>query len=299
MEGKRGAIRIGISGWRYAPWRGVFYPKGLPQRRELEYASRALSTIEVNGSFYSLRRPESYALWHDQTPAHFVFSVKGPRFVTHILRLRAAEVALANFFASGVANLRDKLGPFLWQLPPNFRYDADQIEAFLALLPRDADAAAALARRRNDKVKGRARLVYGPTRPIRHALEVRNTTFVTKSFITMLRRQRVALVIADTAGKWPEYEDITADFAYVRLHGADELYRSGYSEEALDRWGSRILDWSHGREPPDAKKIATMRARSAASRDVYCYFDNTDKMEAPRNAARLAEKLEVAWRSTE
>jgi uncharacterized protein YecE (DUF72 family) len=288
-----GNIRVGVSGWRYPPWRGVFYPEDLTQRRELEYASRVLSSIELNGSFYSLQRPESYARWYAETPPDFVFSVKGPRYITHFLRLREAVTPLANFFASGVANLRDKLGPFLWQLPPNFKYDRALLEAFLLLLPRDTNHAATLARRHNAKVKGRVALAYGPNRPLRHALEVRHESFVDPGFIAMLRRQRVALVIADTAAKWPEYEDVTADFVYIRLHGADELYVSGYSDEMLDRWGERIRLWSAGREPNDARRISRRPARRASLRDVFCYFDNTAKEHAPPNARRLMLQLGV------
>src|SRR6202165_396945 len=227
-----GAIRMGVSGGRYPLWRGeAFYPKGLPQRRELEYASRALPSIELNGSFYSLQRPENYAAWYDDTPAGFVFSVKGSRYITHMLRLNNIETPLANFFASGIANLRDKLGPFLWQLPPNFSYDQEKIDRFLGMLPRDTDEAEALARRRDAKVKGRARISYGPARRLRYAMEIRHESFVDASFIALLRKHRVAFVIADTAGKWPQYEDVTADFVYIRLHGDEELYRSAYMEE--------------------------------------------------------------------
>jgi uncharacterized protein YecE (DUF72 family) len=271
----------------------VFYPEGLTQRYELEYASRMLSSIELNGSFYSLQRPESYARWYAETPPDFVFSVKGPRYITHILRLRDAATSLANFFASGVANLREKLGPFLWQLPPSFKYDHALVEAFLALLPRDTDHAAALARRHNAKVKGRAQLIYGPKRLLRHALEVRHESFVDPRFIELLRRQRVALVVADTAGRWPEYEDLTTDFVYSRLHGADKLYVSGYSDKMLDRWSERIRLWSAGREPRDARRISRRPALRASLRDVYCYFDNTAKEHAPRNACRLMTKLGV------
>jgi uncharacterized protein YecE (DUF72 family) len=292
--GRAAEIRIGVSGWRYPPWRGgAFYPKGLPQRRELEYASRAWPSIELNGSFYSLQRPENYAAWYDDTPAGFVFSVKGSRYITHMLRLDNVETALANFFASGIANLRDKLGPFLWQLPPNFRYDKDRIDRFLSMLPRDTDEASALARRRDAKVKGRARISFGPARPLRHAMEIRNDTFIDPSFVALLRKHRVAFVIADTAGKWPQYEDVTADFAYIRLHGDEELYKSAYMEGALTRWAERIRCWSQGGEPPDAGRIADRAAPVRRSRDVFCYFDNTDKVEAPANARRLMEKLGV------
>jgi uncharacterized protein YecE (DUF72 family) len=290
-----GDIRVGVSGWRYPPWRGAFYPEGLAQRRELEYASSVLPSIELNGSFYSLQRPESYARWYAQTPPDFVFSVKGPRYITHILRLRDAATPLANFFASGVANLREKLGPFLWQLPPTLKFEPASIEAFLSLLPRDTDQASALARRHNAKVKGRAQIVYGANRPLRHALEVRHESFVAAGLIELLRKHRVAFVVADTAGKWPEYEDVTADFVYIRLHGAHELYVSGYSERMLDRWSKRIRLWSAGAESRDARRISKRSARRASSRDVYCYFDNTAKEHAPRNARRLARKLGVRW----
>ncbi len=287
----RGDVRIGISGWRYAPWRGVFYPQGLPQRRELEFASRQLRTIEINGSFYSLQRPESYQAWHDETPDDFLFSVKGGRYITHMLRLRGVGGALANFFASGVANLRAKLGPFLWQLPPTLRFDAASLEDFLAMLPRDTDAASALARRRDARLSGRARIAFGPPRALRHALEVRHPSFVDPAFIALLRRQKVAFVIADTAAKWPEYEDITADFVYVRLHGAEKLYESGYTDDQLDRLAQRVTCWSRGSEPDDARRIAAAAPLRARGRDVVCYFDNTDKIEAPGNATQLAEKL--------
>jgi uncharacterized protein YecE (DUF72 family) len=286
-----GILRVGISGWRYAPWRGVFYPSDLPQREELAYASRKFSTIEINGSFYSLQRPEFYARWHDETPPDFIFSVKGPRFVTHMLKLRNIEPALANFFASGVANLRDKLGPFLWQLPPMLGFDVERLERFFALLPRDTDQAASLARQRNEKVRGRARLAYGDNRPLRHALEVRHPSFVDPAFIALLRRHRIALVVADTAGKWPLAEDVTADFIYMRLHGDKKIYVSGYTPAALERWAERIRRWQEGSEPDDARRIAAGRPPPRCQRDVYCYFDNDAKVKAPRDAERLTRLL--------
>lgn len=286
-----GVVRVGISGWRYPPWRGVFYPPGLPQRAELAYASRRHSTIEINGSFYSLQRPEYYTRWHDETPPGFVFSVKGPRYVTHMLRLRDVDAALANFFASGVANLADKLGPILWQLPPTLRFDAERMERFFDLLPRDTDAASALARRRNAKVRGRARLTYGANRPLRHALEVRHPSFVDPAFVRLLRKQRIALVVADTAGKWPLVEDVTADFVYLRLHGDKKLYVSGYTPATLDFWAARIRSWADGREPADARRIAPALRAPRRKRDAYCYFDNDVKVKAPRDAQRLARLL--------
>ncbi len=196
-------IRIGISGWRYAPWRGVFFPKGLAQRRELEHASRKVPTIEINGTFYSLQRPESYARWRAETPADFVFSVKGPRFITHIRRLREPRVPLANFFASGVLRLGPKLGPVLWQLPPSFRYEERRVGDFLAMLPRTMTAAAKLARRHDFRLTGRSWMRPEADLPIRHALEVRHASFQTPGFLKLLRKHGVALVTADTAGKWP------------------------------------------------------------------------------------------------
>jgi uncharacterized protein YecE (DUF72 family) len=288
-----GKIHIGISGWRYAPWRGVFYPPDLTQDRELEFASRALPTIEINGSFYSLQRPESYAVWYEATPPGFVFSVKGNRYITHILRLREIDKPLANVFASGVFNLRAKLGPFLWQFPPSFRYDPELVEHFLSLLPHDTEEALRLARKREPRMQGRSRLAIDKNRKLRHAMEIRNASFVDDSFIALLRKYRVALVVADTAGKWPYREDVTSDFMYLRLHGEEELYASGYTEEALDRWAARIRAWSTGSEPTDAKHITDASPPKRQSRDIYCYFDNDVKVKAPFDARRLIEKLEL------
>jgi uncharacterized protein YecE (DUF72 family) len=290
-------IRIGISGWRYAPWRGVFYPAGLAQHGELSYAAQRFSSIEINGSFYSLQRPELFARWHDSTPDDFVFAVKGPRFITHMLRLKEPETPVANFLASGVLNLRHKLGPILWQFPESLRYDRARFATFLALLPRDTAGALRLARRRNrELMKGRTRLAIDENRPLRHAIEIRSATFLNQDFIELLRQHGAALVIAETAGRWPMPQDITADFVYLRLHGDQELYRSGYGEQALTRWADRILAWQRGEEPPDATKIVPRRP-ARRTRDVYCYFDNTDaKLRAPFDAEQLLAKLREASR---
>jgi uncharacterized protein YecE (DUF72 family) len=286
-------ILIGISGWRYEPWRGVFYPKGLAQHRELEYASRALPTIEINGSFYSLQRPECYETWRNQTPPGFVFAVKGGRFITHMKRLKDIEKPLANFFAQGVLNLREKTGPFLWQFPPMFAYDEERFERFFELLPRDMEEALALARRRDYRMLGRARLAIGDNLKLRHAVEIRHESFIDERFVAQLRRHRIALVVADTAGKWPLKEDLTADFVYLRLHGDKKLYASGYSDAALDRWAERIRAWSAGRQPADARLISRVPPPRRA-RDVYCYFDNDVKVRAPFDAMRLMQKLGLA-----
>jgi uncharacterized protein YecE (DUF72 family) len=286
-----GTIRIGISGWRYGGWRGVFYPEGLPQRRELEYASRRLRSIEINGTFYSLQRPEHFQDWYDATPPGFVFAVKGSRFISHMKRLKDVERPLANFLASGLFNLREKTGPFLWQFPPQFRFDADRLEAFFEMLPRDAESALALARRRDARVKGRCRLAIDCNRKLRHAIEIRHESFLDPAFPALLRKHGIALVVADTAGKWPFVEDVTADFVYVRLHGDEVLYASGYSDAALDLWAERIRAWSAGGERPGAQKIAGDAPARRASRDVYCYFDNDAKVKAPFDAMRLIAKL--------
>lgn len=288
-------IRVGISGFRYAPWRGVFYPRDLPQHAELAYASRLLSTIELNGSFYSLQRPEFFARWHDQTPDDFVFAVKGPRFITHMKKLREPERALANFFASGLFNLRAKLGPILWQFPEQFQYQRERFEPFLELLPKDTGAALGLARRRDrQRMRGRTRLAIDESRPLRHAFEIRSETFLVPEFIELLRRHNVALVIAETARRWPMPEDITADFVYLRLHGDQRLYQSGYGERALSRWAERIVAWHHGGEPEGGLRVSKQRP-ARRRRDVYCYFDNTDvKLRAPFDAQRLQRKLTLA-----
>jgi uncharacterized protein YecE (DUF72 family) len=286
-----GKIYIGISGWRYEPWRGVFYPEELTQDRELEYASRQLPSIELNGSFYSLQRPDSYAAWYAATPPGFVFSIKGNRYITHVLRLRDIDGPLANVLASGVFNLHEKLGPFLWQFPPNFKYDPQRIEHFLSLLPHDTDQALELARQYEPRMEGRVALEVRKRRKLRHALEVRHESFMDPGFIALLRKYKSAVVVADTTGKWPYIEDVTADFMYLRLHGEKELYASGYTEQALDRWADRIRAWSHGAQPADARLVSGTAAPARASRDVFCYFDNDIKVRAPFDARRLIEKL--------
>ncbi|MBV6860718.1 DUF72 domain-containing protein [Xanthomonas euvesicatoria] len=287
------AICIGISGWRYARWRGTFYPAGLAQRRELEYAAGCFPSVEINGSFYSLQRPDSFQRWHDETPEDFVFSVKGPRFITHMKRLRDCEQALANFFASGILRLGAKLGPVLWQLPPTLRFDAELLDAFLGSLPRDSEAALARARKRDTALmQGRSALAIDRNRPIRHALEVRHDSFCDPACMRLLRRHNVAVVVADTAGKFPYLEDVSADFVYVRLHGDAQLYASGYSDTALDRWAARIAAWASGAEPDDAARVGA-RARKRAMRDVYCYFDNDMKVHAPFDARGLMQRLQL------
>ena len=270
------AIRIGISGWRYAPWRGVFYPRGLAQRRELEFAASRFGSIEINGSFYSLQTPDSYQAWHDATPPDFVFAVKGPRYLTHMLRLRGVEKPLANFLASGLLRLGAKLGPILWQLPAHFAFDAARMDAFFSLLPRDTGEALALARRRDvARMRGRSALAIDAVRPLRHALEPRHESFGSRESLELLRRHDIAMVVADSAGKFPRFEVDTAGFRYLRLHGDEELYVSGYAPDAIRAWATKIRRWArHG--------------------DVFCYFDNDAKVHAPFDAMALMQALGLA-----
>jgi len=293
MAIRTGNIRIGISGWRYEPWRKIFYPADLPQRQELAFASRMLPTIEINGSFYSLQTPDSFEAWHDETPEDFVFSVKGPRYITHMRRLKEVRVPLANFLASGVLALRAKLGPILWQFAPQMPFKAERFEAFFEMLPRDTDAALALAKEHDTRLEGRDWLQTPPKRPMRHAVEIRHPSFVDEAFVAMLRRHGIALVVADTAGRWPLLEDLTADFVYVRLHGDKELYASGYGDAALDAWARRIDSWRRGVQVEDARLASSRPGRRRAACDVFCYFDNDVKVHAPYDAARLAARLGV------
>lgn len=284
-------IRVGISGWSYAGWRGVFYPEGLARRRELEYASRKVDSIEINGSFYSLQRPTSYRRWYEETPPGFVFAVKGSRYITHMKKLKGVERPLANFFASGVLRLGEKLGPILWQFPSNLRFDPARFEAFLSLLPKTTDEAATLARRHDARLKGRAWTHADVKLPVRHAFEVRHESFLVPEFAALLRRHGAALVFADTARVWPYTEEVTADFIYARLHGAEHLYASGYTDAQLSWWAERIRVWHRGGEPRDARRISDEKPPGEGGRDVYVYFDNDARARAPFDAMRLAERL--------
>jgi len=288
---RAGIVRIGISGWTYAPWRGNFYPSGLLQADELSYASRQVDTIEINGTFYALQRPDSFARWYDETPEGFVFAVKGPRFITHVRRLREIEAPLANFFASGVLRLEEKLGPLLWQFPPSFRFSPERLDHFFALLPRDTEAAAALAEHRSGWLAERAWAKTARRCELRHAIEIRHQSFLDPAFIALLKRHRVALVFADSVS-WPYAEDMTADFLYLRLHGSEELYASGYSDEALDHWAARIKLWAAGLEPNDTRLIAPdADPADQIRRDVFVYFDNDAKVRAPVDARSLRTRV--------
>ena len=283
-------IRVGISGWRYKGWRGSFYPDDLAQAKELEFASRRFNTIELNGSFYSLQRPESFGRWYEETPDDFVFAVKGSRYLTHMRRLKEIERPLANFFAQGLLRLGGKLGPILWQFPPNFAYDRERFENFFALLPKSHSGAANFARKHDDWFEGRAWLKDSTKGKLRHAVEIRNESFANEEFIGLLRKYEIALVVADTV-EWPLLMDVTADFVYCRLHGSEELYVSGYTPKALRQWAHRVVAWSQGEEVEDGKKASSKPAPKRKHRDVFVYFDNDAKVRAPFDAEQLRKKI--------
>ncbi|MCU1226893.1 MAG: hypothetical protein JWQ42_4986 [Edaphobacter sp.] len=285
-----GKVRIGISGWKYAGWRGVFYPPKLAQRRELEFASREFSTIEINGTFYSLHRPKSFAQWAVETPDDFVFSLKGSRYITHLRRLLQVEKPLANFFAQGVLQFGPKLGPFLWQFPPTFKYERERLERFFRLLPRSTKQAAKLARRHDERMDERSWTSTKQDTLLRHCIEIRHDSFAVPEFIELLREYNLGLVVADTV-EWPLLMDVTSDFVYCRLHGSEQLYASGYGDVALDLWAERIAAWARGEESPDGRFAHTVRDAGSKPRDVYVYFDNDMKVRAPFDAKGLQDRV--------
>ena len=269
---------IGISGYDYKRWRGTFYPDDVPARRWLEYASHKFNSIELNGTFYSLKSPAVFERWASEVPERdFVFAIKGGRFITHNLKLRNAEASLGNFFASGVLALGEKTGPFLWQLPATYRFDAERLDQFMGLLPRTSREAEAVARQHDHRLRRGALVEAAVNVPYRHVFEVRHPTYFTTEFYDILGAHGCAFVIADTAGKFPYAETVTADFVYVRLHGSEELYASGYTDAELDTWASKVNAW---------------RTSAPRGRDVYVYFDNDAKVHAPFDAARLRDRVE-------
>lgn len=285
-------FRIGISGWRFDGWRGKFYPPGLAQKKELHYASRQLNSIEINGTFYALQSATSFKRWYDETPDDFVFSVKGNRYITHIRRLKDVKSAVGNFFGSGVLHLKQKLGPFLWQFPPNFLFYDDRIEEFFKMLPRTMSEATEVAGWGSFGEADFPAELKNSLTPLRHAMEVRHHSFENPDFIDLLRRYNIALVFADTAGKWPYMEDVTADFIYARLHGDEKLYVSGYGDPILKIWADRFKKWHAGSGPTSPLTITDHKPK-AGQKDVYVYFDNDVKVRAPHDARRLRQMLKV------
>jgi uncharacterized protein YecE (DUF72 family) len=288
----RGEIRIGISGWRYDGWRGTFYPDKLPQRSELHYAAERFNSIELNGTFYSLQRPEFFQNWYEDTPENFVFAVKGSRYLTHDQRLKGVETPLANFFAQGVLRLNEKLGPILWQFPPQMKFDAERFESFFKLLPHTQQGAAHFGRLQSQWLEERSWLQVVQDRPMRHAVEIRHESFACEEFIALLRQYDIGLVVADTV-EWPLLMDVTSDFVYCRLHGSEQLYASGYDSDSISRWAQRVLLWAQGQEVPDGRKGSTRDAPPRTSRDVFAYFDNDAKVRAPFDALSLRGAIEA------
>jgi uncharacterized protein YecE (DUF72 family) len=267
----RGRVRVGTSGWTYDHWQGTFFPAGLARRRRLGYLAGRLDTAEINGTFYSLQRASSFRTWAAATPEDFRFAVKGSRYLTHMKKLRDVDEPLGRFLASGLLALGPKLGPVLWQLPPNLGWDPERIEGFLRLLPRSTGEAAALAAAHTDRVPDPC-VVTDEDRPIRHALEPRHPSFATPDLVALLRAHDVALVVSDGAGI-PCFDEVTTDLVYVRLHGHDELYRSAYDAAALRAWAAKAVAWA------------------ADDREVLVYFDNDAEGHAPHDALALRDAV--------
>ncbi len=302
----RGEIRIGISGWRYKPWRGVFYPPKLPHRRELEFAAQHFPAVEINGTFYSLQYPSSFRRWAAETPDDFIFSIKGSRFITHMKKLRGIEEAFSNLLASGLLALGSKLGPILWQLPPQQRFDPDRLAAFFRLLPRTTACAATLAQQCSERMLPRSVLQAETDLPLRHTLEVRHESFCTPEFLALLREHDIGLTVADTV-EWPLLLDATSPLVYIRLHGSEQLYASGYPAEAIDLWAQRILLWARGATPEaistplecnnPARRLDPAPAPNTP-RDVMVFFDNDIKVRAPFDAIALQARVRELLGST-
>lgn len=283
-------IRIGMAGWIYAPWRGSFYPKGLTQKKELEFASRKVNSIELNATFYGGQRPESFAGWDQETPEDFKFSIKGAQRITHIKRLKDIEEPLAYFVSQGFLRLGAKLGPILWQFPPNLKFDAMKFDNFFALLPRSCKAAAEFAKT-YDAWRGESSwMEMEENREIRHAVEIRNPSFASEEWIELLRKHHIALVLADTE-KSPALTDLTADFVYCRLHGEGEMNKSGYHPDVIGKWARRVVAWSRGEDVEDGKKASTKAAETRASRDVFAYFASEFKERSPFDAMNLQQEV--------
>lgn len=272
--------RVGTSGWKKPMWRGHFYPHGLPQRLELEYAATHLTTLEINTTFHGLARPSSYQTWHSETPDGFLYAVKGNKEITHEQRLRNPAQNVAQFLGSGVLGLQEKLGPILWQLPPSFPFDPTTVEAFLAVLPHSLDETRQLLA--DQGIEFDQAVQDAPDRPIRHALEVRHDSFTSADYPDLLRKYDIAAVVTNTL-EWPEIREVTSDFVYVRLHGDLNHYPDGYDEAALDEWATSINGWISGEHCPDGR-----------GRDVFVYFDNPDNegINSPLDAMRLQQRLD-------
>jgi uncharacterized protein YecE (DUF72 family) len=259
-------VHVGIGGWTFAPWRGVFYPKGLPHAQELAYAASHLTSIEINGTFYRTQTPATFRKWASEVPDGFVFSVKAPRFATHRRELKDAGDSIAHFLNSGVLELGDRLGPLLWQFPPFKKFDAADFGGFLALLP--------------NEFQGRA---------LRHVVEVRHASFCVPEFVRLLRQFETAVVFSEHE-TYPAIPDVTADFLYLRLQKADDTIETGYEPAAIADWAARIGTWIDGSTPADLPYVE-MEKYKTRPRDVFVYFIHEGKVRAPAAAMALIERL--------
>jgi len=259
-------IRIGVGGWTFAPWRGAFYPDGLPQKRELEHASRHLTSIEVNGTYYGSQSPETFARWHDETPDDFVFALKAPRFATNRRVLAEAGASIERFFTGGVMELKDKLGPINWQFMGTKKFDPDDFAAFLKLLPKTVDG-----------------------RPIRNAVEVRHDSFRSPDFVSLAREHGVAVVMAGDSD-YPQIADVTAPFVYARIRGTSEAEANGYSDAALDLWIKRAQALASGKAPPGLATVSPQKP-DKTERDVFLYVISGAKVRNPAAAMALIERV--------
>lgn len=266
MAKKSGQIHIGIGGWTFAPWRGVFYPEKLAQSKELSYAASKLTSIEINGTYYGSQKPESFRKWASEVPDGFIFSVKGPRFATNRRVLAEAGDSIKRFYDSGVTEMGDRLGPVLWQFAPTKKFDEADFGAFLDLLPRKFDGLA-----------------------LRHVVEVRNDSFCTPAFIALLRKHNVAVVYADHA-KYPAIADITSDFVYVRLQTGKDTVKTAYPPKELDAWAKRLTLWAQGSEPDDLARFDKTPPKKEP-RDVFAYVIHEGKIRAPAGAMELIERV--------
>lgn len=287
-----GKTYIGISGWTYPEWRGEFYPKGVTQKKELEYCSRQLNSVEINGTFYAIQKPASFKGWYSATPENFVFSVKANKYITHIRRLKDVETPMANFLASGILCLGEKLGPILWQFPPTLTLKDDRFEKFIELLPRDFKQAAKLAKKQTFEIDGGIPK-GGENYPIRHAFEFRHPSFFqTSEFTDMLRKNNIAVVFGHSGQNNPYVEDVTSDFVYARMHGQDKRFAKGHTEEFLAAWAQRVELWTAGTQPQDAICMSPHLPKREP-RDAFIYFDTDYKSSAPFDAMNLMKKLNV------
>lgn len=281
---------IGISGWTYADWRGDFYPKGVTQKRELEYCSRQLNSVEINGTFYAIQKPPSFQSWYAATPENFVFAVKANKYITHIRRAKDVETPMANFLASGILCLGEKLGPILWQFPPSLTLKDDRFEKFCALLPRDFNEARQLAKKQTFNIEGGIP-EGGPNYPIRHAFEFRHPSFfMTSEFTDMLRKNNVAVVFGHSGMNNPYVEDVTSDFIYARMHGQEKPFAKGYTDTFLADYAKRVELWTAGTQPADAVCMSP-HLPNKQPRDAFIYFDTEYKSAAPNDAMTFMQKL--------